>query len=65
MITAARIDLFWYSYRAPYIREFVFHVQPPEVWDGGVGFVWKEMIQNHCPARAADIEASVDSSVKY
>ncbi|KAL5994912.1 NADH-cytochrome b5 reductase [Asimina triloba] len=29
--------------------------QPPEVWDGGVGFVSKEMIQAHCPAPATDI----------
>ncbi|XP_028766846.1 NADH--cytochrome b5 reductase 1-like [Neltuma alba] len=30
--------------------------QPPEVWDGGVGFVSKEMIQTHCPAPANDIK---------
>eukprot|EP00268_Persea_americana_P027077 TRINITY_DN2657_c0_g1_i2.p1 TRINITY_DN2657_c0_g1~~TRINITY_DN2657_c0_g1_i2.p1 ORF type:complete len:165 (-),score=27.65 TRINITY_DN2657_c0_g1_i2:254-748(-) len=30
--------------------------QPPEVWDGGVGFVSKEMIQTHCPAPARDIQ---------
>ncbi|KAF7819225.1 NADH--cytochrome b5 reductase 1 [Senna tora] len=30
--------------------------QPPEVWDGGVGFVSKEMIQAHCPAPANDIK---------
>ncbi|XP_020597717.1 NADH--cytochrome b5 reductase 1 isoform X2 [Phalaenopsis equestris] len=30
--------------------------QPPEVWDGGVGFVTKEMIQAHCPAPAQDIQ---------
>ncbi|KAH0469183.1 hypothetical protein IEQ34_002415 [Dendrobium chrysotoxum] len=30
--------------------------QPPEVWDGGVGFVSKEMIQAHCPAPAQDIQ---------
>ncbi|PKA65605.1 NADH--cytochrome b5 reductase 1 [Apostasia shenzhenica] len=30
--------------------------QPPEVWDGGVGFISKEMIQAHCPAPAADIQ---------
>lgn len=30
--------------------------QPPEVWDGGVGFVSKETIQTHCPAPAADIQ---------
>ncbi|XP_058205441.1 NADH--cytochrome b5 reductase 1 [Rhododendron vialii] len=30
--------------------------QPPEVWNGGVGFVSKEMIQAHCPAPAADIQ---------
>ncbi|KAL0453373.1 UNVERIFIED_CONTAM: NADH--cytochrome reductase 1 [Sesamum latifolium] len=30
--------------------------QPPEVWDGGVGFVSKEMIQDHCPPPASDIQ---------
>lgn len=30
--------------------------QPPEVWDGGVGFVTKEMIQSHCPSPATDIQ---------
>lgn len=30
--------------------------QPPEVWDGGVGFVLKEMIQTHLPAPAPDIQ---------
>ncbi|KAK4431983.1 NADH--cytochrome reductase 1 [Sesamum alatum] len=30
--------------------------QPPEIWDGGVGFVSKEMIQAHCPAPASDIQ---------
>lgn len=31
-------------------------VQPPENWEGGVGFVSKEMIQAHCPAPASDIQ---------
>ncbi|XAR52277.1 Cytochrome-b5 reductase [Bertholletia excelsa] len=30
--------------------------QPPEGWDGGVGFVFKEMIEAHCPAPASDIK---------
>ncbi|XP_042003549.1 NADH--cytochrome b5 reductase 1-like [Salvia splendens] len=30
--------------------------QPPEVWNGGVGFVSKEMIQAHCPPPASDIK---------
>ncbi|KAL6987286.1 NADH-cytochrome b5 reductase [Sarracenia purpurea var. burkii] len=30
--------------------------QPPEAWNGGVGFVSKEMIQAHCPAPAPDIQ---------
>ncbi|KAL7202905.1 hypothetical protein ACSBR1_034375 [Camellia fascicularis] len=30
--------------------------QPSEGWDGGVGFVSKEMIQAHCPAPASDIQ---------
>ena len=33
-----------------------FHVQPPDNWDGGVGFMSKEMIQAHCPAPATDIQ---------
>ncbi|XP_038724573.1 NADH--cytochrome b5 reductase 1-like [Tripterygium wilfordii] len=39
-------------------RFHVYYVlnQPPEVWDGGVGFVSKEMIQTHCPAPASDIQ---------
>ncbi|XP_077211150.1 NADH--cytochrome b5 reductase 1-like isoform X1 [Tasmannia lanceolata] len=30
--------------------------QPPEVWNGGIGFISKEMIQTHCPAPAPDIQ---------
>ncbi|XP_072983011.1 NADH--cytochrome b5 reductase 1-like [Typha latifolia] len=30
--------------------------QPPDVWNGGVGFVSKEMIQTHCPVPAPDIQ---------
>ncbi|XP_008808079.1 NADH--cytochrome b5 reductase 1-like [Phoenix dactylifera] len=30
--------------------------QPPDHWNGGVGFVSKEMIQAHCPAPAPDIQ---------
>ncbi|KAL7138162.1 hypothetical protein ABFS83_10G145300 [Erythranthe nasuta] len=30
--------------------------QPPEIWNGGVGFVSKEMIQANCPAPASDIQ---------
>ncbi|KMS97611.1 hypothetical protein BVRB_5g125280 [Beta vulgaris subsp. vulgaris] len=30
--------------------------QPPEGWKGGVGFVSKEMIKEHCPAPALDIQ---------
>ncbi|KAL3632670.1 NADH-cytochrome b5 reductase [Castilleja foliolosa] len=30
--------------------------QPPEVWNGGVGFVSIEMIQAHCPAPASNIQ---------
>jgi len=30
--------------------------QPPEAWNGGVGFVSKEMIQAHCPAPASDTQ---------
>ncbi|GER52591.1 NADH:cytochrome B5 reductase 1 [Striga asiatica] len=35
-------------------RFYVYY--PPEVWNGGVGFVSKEMIQAHCPAPASDIQ---------
>ncbi|WZZ32992.1 hypothetical protein YC2023_016393 [Brassica napus] len=31
-------------------------LRPPETWDGGVGFVSKDMIQAHCPAPASDIQ---------
>ncbi|KAI4383722.1 hypothetical protein MLD38_009527 [Melastoma candidum] len=30
--------------------------QPPENWDGGVGFVSKEMIQANCPPPADDVQ---------
>lgn len=43
-------------------------VQPPENWNGGVGFVSKEMIQSHCPAPAEDIQVNLESyffSVHY
>ncbi|KAJ4821792.1 NADH-cytochrome b5 reductase [Turnera subulata] len=30
--------------------------KPPESWNGGVGHVSKEIIQNHCPAPASDIQ---------
>ncbi|XP_062175340.1 NADH--cytochrome b5 reductase 1-like [Alnus glutinosa] len=30
--------------------------QPPVPWNGGTGFVSKEMIQTHCPAPAKDIQ---------
>ncbi|XP_057971377.1 NADH--cytochrome b5 reductase 1-like isoform X1 [Malania oleifera] len=30
--------------------------QPPVGWDGGVGFVSKDMIQTHCPGPAPDIQ---------
>uniref|UniRef100_A0A5B7A5R4 NADH-cytochrome b5 reductase n=1 Tax=Davidia involucrata TaxID=16924 RepID=A0A5B7A5R4_DAVIN len=30
--------------------------QPPEGWDGGVGFISKEMIQVHCPAPSPDVQ---------
>ncbi|PNT42081.1 hypothetical protein POPTR_004G194400v4 [Populus trichocarpa] len=30
--------------------------QPPEGWEGGIGFISKEMIQSHCPPPAADVQ---------
>jgi hypothetical protein len=43
------------------------HMQPPENWNGGVGFVSKEMIQSHCPAPAEDIQVNLECffSVHY
>ncbi|KAJ8899043.1 hypothetical protein K2173_008873 [Erythroxylum novogranatense] len=29
---------------------------PPEAWNGGVGYISKQTIQNHCPAPAPDIQ---------
>ncbi|KAG1365564.1 NADH--cytochrome b5 reductase 1 [Cocos nucifera] len=39
-------------------RYKVYHVlnPPPELWNGGVGFASKEMIENHCPPLASDIQ---------
>lgn len=34
--------------------------QPPEIWEGGVGFVSKEMIQAHLPPPASDIQVCVE-----
>ena len=34
-------------------------VQPPEVWNGGVGFVSQEMVKTHCPAPAEDIQVKL------
>lgn len=31
-------------------------LQPPTEWDGGVGFVTKDMIEKHCPPPAADVQ---------
>ncbi|KAK9221550.1 hypothetical protein WN944_009977 [Citrus x changshan-huyou] len=31
-------------------------LKPPQEWDGGVGFISKEMILTHCPAPASDIQ---------
>jgi cytochrome-b5 reductase len=30
--------------------------EPPTEWDGGVGFVTKDMVEKHCPAPAADVQ---------
>ncbi|GAY55549.1 hypothetical protein CUMW_165030 [Citrus unshiu] len=33
------------------IEEYLFHIEePPQEWDGGVGFISKEMILTHCPS---------------
>ncbi|KAB1225497.1 NADH--cytochrome b5 reductase 1 [Morella rubra] len=31
-------------------------LKPPTAWNGGTGFITKEMIQTHCPAPAPDIQ---------
>lgn len=31
-------------------------MQPPTEWDGGIGFVSKDMIEKHCPPPAADVQ---------
>jgi len=31
-------------------------MQPPTEWDGGVGFVTKDMVEKHCPAPATDVQ---------
>jgi cytochrome-b5 reductase len=36
-----------------------FYVQPPGGWEGGIGFISKEMIQSHCPLPAADVQVNV------
>ena len=40
-------------------------MQPPENWNGGVGFVSKEMIQSHCPAPADDIQVILSLGVFF
>ncbi|KAB1201996.1 NADH--cytochrome b5 reductase 1 [Morella rubra] len=36
-------------------------LKPPTAWNGGTGFITKEMIQTHCPAPAPDIQEELDS----
>jgi len=38
------------------------YCQPPVPWNGGTGFVSKEMIQTHCPAPAQDIQVGIQIS---
>lgn len=60
---AVYFSLFYVTVMSPDDDCFLFLImeqtvtsQPPEVWDGGVGFVLKEMIQTHLPAPAPDIQ---------
>lgn len=39
--------------------DWFFIVQPPTEWDGGVGFVTKGMVEEHCPAPAADVQVQI------
>lgn len=34
-------------------------MQPPPVWEGGVGFVSKGMVEAHCPPPAEDIQVTL------
>ncbi|KAJ1411593.1 Riboflavin synthase-like beta-barrel [Sesbania bispinosa] len=40
-----------HSFQAYYVLN-----KPPNQWNGGVGFISKEMIQSHCPAPAPDVQ---------
>jgi len=31
-------------------------LQPPQQWNGGIGYISKEMIKSHCPEPAQDIQ---------
>jgi len=35
------------------------YLQPPQQWNGGIGFVSMEMIKSHCPEPAKDIQVTV------
>ena len=38
----------------------IFHTwQPPEQWNGGIGFISKEIIKSHCPEPAQDIQVEL------
>lgn len=50
---------FWITYYSciPYTHLYSLHLsKPPSNWNGGVGFISKEMIQDACPAPASDIK---------
>jgi len=54
-------DLQAWHLASKYVVIFVvnkYTMQPPEIWDGGVGFVTKEMIQTDFPAPASDIKVT-------
>ena len=36
-----------------------YNLQPPEGWEGGIGYVTKEMIQTVCPSPAPDIQVKL------
>jgi hypothetical protein len=39
--------------------------QPPVAWNGGIGFISKEIIQSFCPAPAPDIKVVLISRVLH
>lgn len=52
------LTLYVIEYRRIIIARIL--LQPPVIWDGGAGFIPKEMIQTHCLAPDAAWDIQVD-----